>query len=134
MSARTTLVFSPEALSELSDGRYAHPDPHVQRRMEVLWLIGQGETQARAGELAGVSRATVARHIALFRKSGLDGLRKLDWFKPTSVLEGHRATLESEFRERPPHTVSEACERIRALTGVSRGPTQVRNFLKKSSA
>ena len=134
MSARTTLVFTPEVLAELSDGRYAHPVPHVQRRMEVLWLIGRGETQARAGELAGVSKATVARHIARFRKEGLDGLRRLDWFKPASVLEGHRPTLEDEFRARPPHTVAEACERIRELTGVSRGPTQVRNFLKKNSA
>jgi transposase len=133
MSARTTLVFNEEILSKLSTERYEHPVPLVQRRMEVLWLIGNGETQERAGQLAGVSKATVARHIALFRKQGLDGLREIAWCTPTSELESHRSTLEIEFRERPPHTIAEACARIKELTGVSRGETQVRNFLKKSS-
>ncbi|WP_020467907.1 helix-turn-helix domain-containing protein [Zavarzinella formosa] len=132
MSARTTLVFSDDVLAELSRERYDHPDPHVQRRMEVLWLIGHGETQVRAGELAGVSKATVARHIALFRREGPDGLRRLGWHKPESELERHRTTLENEFRERPPHTVAEAADRIRELTGLRRGETQVRKFLKKT--
>jgi transposase len=133
MSAHTTLVFTEDELSQLSAERYEHPVPHVQRRMEVLWLIGNGETQERAAQLAGVSKATVARHIALFRERKLDGLRQLDWHKPTSELETHRTTLENEFRERPPHTVAEACARIKELTGVARGETQVRNFLKKNS-
>ena len=134
MSARTTLVFSAEVLATLSTERFEHPVPLVQRRMEVLWLIGNGQTQAQAARLAGVSEATVARHIALFREHGLDGLRKLDWCSPTSKLEDHRTTLENEFRERPPHTIAEACARIQELTGVSRGETQVRKFLKKSLA
>jgi transposase len=133
MSARTTLVFSDEELSQLSRERFDHPIPHVQRRMEVLWLIGNGQTQEQAAQLAGVSKATVARHIALFRERRLDGLRQIDWFKPTSELETHRTTLEQEFRERPPHTIAEACARIQELTGLVRGETQVRKFLKKSS-
>ena len=42
----------------------------------------------------------------------------------------HRPQLEAEFREQPPHTVAEACARIEQLTGVRRGPTQVRAFLR----
>jgi transposase len=134
MSARTTLEFTPEVLDALSKERYEHPIPIVQRRMEVLWLIGNGQTQKQAAQLAGVSEATVARHIALFRKHGLDGLRTLQLYKPTSELEKHRSTLENEFRERPPHTIAEACARIEELTGMRRGETQVRTFLKKSLA
>jgi len=99
--------------------------------MEVLWLLSQGETQARAGQLAGVSKATVERYVALFRKGGVAGLRVFHWVTPTSVLEEHRTALEPEFRERPPHTVAEAIQRIEALTGVRRKETQVRAFLKK---
>jgi transposase len=134
MSAHTTLAFTPEILVTLSTERFEHPVPLVQRRMEVLWLIGNGQTQQQAAKLADVSKATVARHIALFRQHGLDGLRKLEWHTPTSELEGYRATLEHEFRERPPHTIAEACARIEELTGIRRGETQVRNFLKKTSA
>lgn len=132
MSARTTLKFSIAARVALATERYTHPDPRVQQRLEVLWLISQGETRKRAGVLAGVSTATVGRYIAVFRQGGVDGLRQFQWVGPKSDLEAHRPALEVEFRERPPHTVAEACQRIRELTGVERQLTQVRKFLKKS--
>lgn len=134
MARRTTLTFTTADRDALTAERYEHPDPRVQQRMEVLWLISQGETQARAGVLAGVSKPTVARYIAIFRRQGVAGLRAFHWVKPTSVLEAHRPTLEAEFRERPPHTIAEAANRIETLTGVRRKETQVRAFLKKVSA
>lgn len=134
MPRRTTLTFTTDDLRALATERYEHPDPRVQQRMEVLWLISQGETQARAGLLAGVSKATVARCVAVFRQDAVAGLREFHWVKPTSVLEAHRPTLEAEFPQRPPHTIAEAADRIEKLTGVRRKETQVRMFLKKVSA
>lgn len=131
MATRSPLMFSDDDRQALATERYHHPDPRVQRRMEVLWLLSQGETQARAGQLAGVSKATVERYVALFRENGLAALREFHWVKPTSVLEQHRPALEFEFQKRPPHTVAEAMQRIEALTGVRRKETQVRQFLKK---
>lgn len=131
MASRSPLVFSDDDRRTLAAERYQHPDPRVQQRMEVLWLLSQGETQVRAGQLAGVSKATVERYVALFRKGGIPALREFLWVKPISVLEKHRVALEPEFRERPPHTVAEAIQRIEALTGVRRKETQVRAFLKK---
>jgi transposase len=132
MSARTALKFSDADRLALSTDRYEHPDPRVQQRMEVLWLISQGETRQRAGVLAGVSRATVGRYVAVFRDGGVAALRRFEWVGPKSDLEAHRPALEVEFGERPPHTTAEACQRIQELTGVTRGETQVRKFLKKS--
>ena len=134
MARQSKRTFSDEDLRVLSAERYTHPDPRVQQRLEVLWLISQGETQVRAGELAGVSKATVERYVALFRAKGVAGLREFHWVKPVSVLEWHRPSLEASFQEQPPHTVAEACQRIKDLTGVQRGETQVRAFLKKYSA
>ena len=134
MASRLPLTFSPDDVRVLSEERYSHPDPRVQRRMEVLWLLSQGETQARAGQLGGVSKATVERYVALYRSRGVVGLREFHWVKPVSVLEEHRRSLEESFRTNPPHTVAEACERIKALTGVERGESQVRAFLKRGSA
>ncbi len=93
-----------------------------------------GETQARAGQLAGVSEATVGRYVALSRRRGVPGSREFHWVKPTSALVAHRPALEAEFRERPPHTVAEAIQRIAVLAGVRRKGTQVRAFLKNVSA
>jgi transposase len=133
MSAHTTLTFSDEDRIALCTERYEHPDPRVQQRMEVLWLISPGETRSRAGILAGVSLATVGRYVAVFREGGVAALRRFDWVGPQSELEDHRPALEVECRERPPHTVAEACPRIQELTGVARRQTQVRKFLTKSS-
>lgn len=134
MARRTTLTFTRADREALGTERYEYPDPRVQQRMEVLWLVSQGETQARCGQLAGVSTATVARYIAIFRQHGVAGLRAFHWVKPVGALEPHRPTLEAEFGQRPPHTIAEAAERIEKLTGVRRKETQVRMFLKKVSA
>lgn len=131
MGSRSPLTFRTEDLQVLSSDRFAHPDPRVQRRMEVLWLISQGETQARAGQLGGVSKATVERYVAIYRSRGVTGLCEFHWVKPVSALEAHRPSLEESFRKNPPHTVAEARERIKALTGVERGESQVRAFLKR---
>jgi transposase len=99
--------------------------------MEVLWLISQGLTHGQAGRLAGVSRATAKRYVAIFRSRGIEGLRQFNWVKPVSELAPYREQLEESFKKNPPHTVAEACARIKEETGIERRPTQVRAFVKK---
>jgi transposase len=130
----TRLTFSEEAQQALHKERFEHPDPRVQQRMEVLWLVSQGLVYAEAARLAGVSEATVDRYVALYRQGGLEALRAFKWRKPTSALLQHRDGLEESFRRNPPHTVAEACQRIKEETGIERRPTQVRAFLKKCLA
>jgi transposase len=131
MAKRQPLSFSQEDLQMLARERYEHPEPRVQKRLEVLWLISQKITHCAAARLAGVSRATAERYVALFRSGGVAALRHFDWCKPVSAMQQHRDTLEESFRQRPPHTVAEACARIKEETGLERRPTQVRAFLKK---
>jgi transposase len=130
MAKRQRLSFSQEDLQILAKERYEHPDPRVQKRMEVLWLISQKVTRGAAARLAGASRATAQRYVRIFRDGGVPALRHFDWCKPVSALEQHRDTLEESFRKNPPHTVAEACARIKEETGLQRRPTQVRAFLK----
>ncbi len=131
MAKRAPLMFSDKDREVLANERFEHPDPRVQRRMEVLWLISQRLTHQKAAHLAGVSRATAERYVAIFRSAGVVGLRQFQWRKPVSELEHHRGSLEESFQKNPPHTVAEACARIKEETGLERRPTQVRNFLKK---
>lgn len=130
----TRITFAEADQQALLKERYEHPHPRVQQRMEVLWLISQGLGYAEAARLAGVSEATVDRYVAIYRRGGLDGLRNLKWGTGTSELMEHRDTLEESFRKNPPHTVAEACQRIKEETGIERKPTQVRAFLKKCLA
>jgi transposase len=130
----TRLIFSEAEQQALHQERFEHPDPRVQQRMEVLWLISQGLTYTQAARLAKVSEATVDRYVALYRQGGLDALRLFKWRKPASELLRYRASLEESFRQNPPHTVAEACQRIKDETGIERRPTQVRAFLKQCLA
>ena len=130
MTRRTRLTFSEEEQQALHQQRFEHPDPRVQQRMEVLWLISQGLTYAEAARLAGVAAATADRYVALYRQGGLAALREFKWCKPTSALQDHRDSLDESFRRQPVHTVAEACQRIKDETGIERRPTQVRAFLK----
>jgi len=129
---RPTYSFSEDVIVTIGRERYDYPDPRVQERMEILWLKTKGESNGRIAELANVSRSTVQRTLRTYVTNGLEGIRTLNWKRPVSALTPHRATLEAEFRERPPHTVHEAVARIEALTGVKRKASRVRKFLKET--
>jgi transposase len=123
--------FSPAVLTEIADDRFHHPSPKVQRRMEVLWLAAHGVPRTEVVRLSGASRASVQRYLDAYRDGGLDAVRELRYVTPASVLDAHAPTLEAHFRDHPPRTTADAQAAIARLTGVHRGLTQVRRFLKK---
>lgn len=131
MSAHTMVEFSEADQRVFAEERFSHPHPRVQRRMEVLWLVSQRLGYDQVASLAGVSSATVERYVVIYRDQGLEGLRIFKWAHSPSALVEHRESLENSFREQPPHTVAEARQRIEDATGLVRGLTQVRAFLKK---
>ncbi len=122
--------FTKKEKQAIAGERYHHPDPRVQRRMEILWLKSQGERHERIAQLAGVGRRTVQRVLDLFEAGRLEAVRHFDYKGKANHLVLHKGSLEIEFRERPPRTIAEACTRIEQLTGVVRRPTQVRLFLR----
>jgi len=128
-----TVAFGPEVLDSIRHDRYYHPHPRVQQKMEVLWLKSKGFTHEEIAELADVSRRTVQRYLDEYLAGGLERLRRLPWRGPAGALEAHRAALEDYFLENPPRSTREAQAVIEHQTGVSRGLTQVRAFLKKVS-
>lgn len=128
-----TFSFSQADLDVIQRDRYHHPHPRVQQKMEVLWLKSQGLTHADIGELAAVSRRTVQRILDDYLAGGLDQVRKLSFRRPESELVKHQGTLEDYFLEHPPASSVQAQAVIEKLTGIKRGLTQVRRFLKKVS-
>ncbi len=114
----------------VNEERTSHPDLRVREKMLVLWLLHCGTTRQKAAEIVGLGRATVHRYVAAFREGGLDGLRRCDRHRPVSAMAAYRELIRASFEERPARTMAEACERIFQLTGLRRGPSQVRKFLK----
>ena len=124
---RITLTDAEQAVVDVE--RDAHPDAHVRRKMLVLRLLHCGVTRAKAAEVAGLGRATVQRYVAASRDGGLDGLRQWDVVGPVSDLAAHTEAIRESLTSSPVRTVAEACDRVEALTGIRRKPTQVRVFL-----
>jgi transposase len=114
----------------VNEERTFHPNPRIRERMLVLLLLHNGCTRQQAAQVVGVGRATVQRYVAAFRDGGLDGLRQWNVNRPVSEMAAYRELIRESFEKQPVCTVAEAGERIFQLTGLRRGPSQVRKFLK----
>jgi transposase len=123
------LTLGADDLATVAHERYHHPEPFVQRQMEVLWLKHHNLTHEDIARLAGVSRSSVQRCLARFRQGGLAAVRHFPWKGRRGQLDDHRTTLEEHFRQHPPRSVREAQQAIQERTDIRRGQTQVRRFL-----
>ena len=71
------ITLSADDLAAVAHARYHHPEPFVQREMEVLWLKHHGLPHHDIARLAGVSRASVTRYLKEFAQGGLTAIRRL---------------------------------------------------------
>ena len=125
-----TFTFSEDDLRAIAHDRYHHPHPHIQRKMEVLWLKSHGLPHAQIATLANVARSTVQRYLQEYHEGGLDRVRQFRWHKPSTALAEHTFSLEEHFWDHPPHSTRQAQAILEQQTGLRRGLTQVRAFLK----
>jgi len=114
----------------VNEERSSHPNLCVREKMLLLWLLHNGLTRQKAAEIVGLGRATVQRYVVAFREGGLDGLRRSNLNRPVSEMAVYRDLIRESFEKQPARTVAEAGEQIFQLTGLRRGPSQVRKFLK----
>lgn len=129
--ARISIQLSQSEQAMVASERDMHPDLHVRRKMLVLWSVHTGLTRLQAAKVAGVGRATAQRYLAAYRDGGLDGLRRWNVVGPVSELTGHAAAIKTSLTDMPVRTTAEAADRIKQLTGLDRGLTQTRVFLKE---
>jgi len=110
--------------------RFHHPHPRVQRKMEALYLKSQGLAPAQISRLCAITKPTFYRYLHEYRQGGIEKLTQVPFHRRQSQLADYRMSIEADFRQRPPASVAEAAARLADLTGLERGPTQVRQFLK----
>jgi transposase len=123
------LSITPETAQALQELRYSYPHPIVQRRAEVLWLKSLDLPHPLIAQIAGVCENTLRAYLVLYQTGGVEGLKVLHSYCPTSELQPHATTLESYFRDKPVATIKKAQAEIEHLTGLKRSPTQVRHFM-----
>jgi transposase len=124
------ITFTADDRQALAHDRYRHPDPRVQRKMEVLWLKSHDLPHDQIATYADVSPRTVQRYLDEYLEGGLPQLRRSRWHHPQSALVGQESSLEEHFRKYPPRSAKQARAIIEQQTGIRRGLTQVRHFLR----
>jgi transposase len=122
--------FTPEPIDALHHERFHHPHPRVQLKMEAVYLKSQGLSHQDICRLARISENPLRSYLRQFQDGGVERLKRTDWAGTESERDEHRAALEDHFRNHPPRSAAEAAAEIERLTGIRRGPTQVRQFLK----
>jgi transposase len=129
-TAMISIDFTLQDIDALHHERFHHPHPRVQLKMEAVYLKSQGLSHQDICRLARISENTLRTYLRQYQEGGLERLKQTDWNGPRSELAEHRQTLEEHFRNHPPRSTGEAADAIERLTGIRRGLTQVRKFLK----
>lgn len=127
----TTYKISEADLAYANYERFHYPNPKIQKRFHVLWLKGQGYKNTEIARLINIHRNTVKTYLDIYKLSGIEGLKKLNYLRPVSELEEYRTKIETHFREHPPTNIKHARQQIKELTGIERSMNRTRLFLKK---
>jgi transposase len=123
--------FTASDRAALEAERYLHPHPKVQRKLEAVYLKSLELPHHLICRICQISKPTLVRYLRAFEQEGLNGLKQLGYEGRPNRLQPHAASLAQHFRQNPPATCAQAQAVIAAQTGVRRGLTQVRAFLRR---
>lgn len=98
--------------------------------MHVLYLRGKGLRPGPSAQAADVHLNSVTRWTKCYMAEGLSGLLAVKDYRPKSDLVTYTDQIKADFEKNPPRCASQARKRIEELTGLKRGITQIRKFLK----
>jgi transposase len=98
--------------------------------MEALYLKSLNVPHHLICRICRIGEPTRVRYFRLFEQGGLDGLKPMGYKGRPNGLKAHETSWEEHFRRHLPHPCAQAQEEIEKLTGVRRGLTQARMFLR----
>ena len=129
-----TLQFnlSEAEIEKLNYQRYAYPDSMVQKRIFAVYLKATlGWSNSSIGQAVGLHYNIVGNWVKAYKTKGFEALLTNNYGAAKSELKNHTASILESFQLQPPMTASEAAERIREMTGISRSEQRVRVFMKR---
>jgi hypothetical protein len=77
---KNRLTFSEADKQALHYERYHHPHPHVQQRMEALWLKSQDLPHHQIAQLCTISLNTLRFYLKSYHTGGVDALKQLNFY------------------------------------------------------
>lgn len=119
-------------ISELNYERFHYPCALVQKRMHIVY----DKLRFDSSDLELSSRydcclKSVRTYISMYKEGGVTALKRFNYGTNTSELECHSSSILSDFESKPPVNTAEAKHRIKEMTGIDRGLTQIKAFMKR---
>ena len=124
------VTVKPEERPIIAKGRYTQPHPRVIQKYDALHLKDCGLSNKLICSILGICNNTLLSFYKQYTEGGLAGLNEVNFNQPESELKAHSIAIEKYFEENPPQSIAEAAAKIESVTGIKRGETQVRKFLK----
>ncbi len=124
-----TIEFSEADIEALDHERFNHSHPKVRRKMDALYLKAKGLKHREICRLCGISKQTLVTWLKQYNDGGIERLGQLNYKGQASKLNAYREQMTAYFTTHPPTSIAEAQHAIEQQTGLTRSPTQVREFL-----
>ena len=113
--------------------KYHHPVLTVQKRAEIILLLATQPALSRSAVAVQVDvcRNTVTNTIKRYQAGGFAGLTQVNFRGTQSALLPYEDSLVAYFEKNPVSSVGQATAKIEELTGISKSPTRVRDWMRK---
>jgi transposase len=123
---------SEDEIRELNYKRFREKSPQIQKRLHAVYLKAKLQMSNRhIALILDAHRNSVDTWIQAYMEKGISELTTTHYTPRRSELAGYAETIKSSLSELFIQSTKEISHRIFELTGLSRGLTQVRKFVKK---
>ena len=123
------IILTSGEFESLRKELFSCPDPRICKKLHGILLVAQNVERQIICQHLGITKNTLLAYVKLFLAEGLAGLQRNNYHKPVSPLEAHSTTLEEYFDKHPPHSVNQAIDDIKQLTGLAYKKSFVHKFL-----
>lgn len=125
------IIIPPEDLETIRRERFRCRDACVSRHLHVLFFKAKNLSHQQICSLADISPPGLVEVLKQYAHGGLQAVMRANWKPRRAALDDFRESIVNHFKATPPASVKEAQAEIQKLTGIKRGQTQIRMFLRK---
>jgi transposase len=122
---------SSDIQTELMDIHQNHVHHIIRQRAHVLLLRSENILNVQISNITGLSEPTIIDYVHQYLEKGMSWVTTLNFRKPVSQLQSFDAVILAYFEKNPVSTITQACQEVSELTGVTVKNTQMRAYLKK---
>jgi transposase len=128
-----TSNLSNAEIEVLNYERFHYPCPMVQKRLHAVYLKNTiGGSDTAIGLICDLHFNSVSTWVKTYNSEGIKPLFVNNYGTNKSDLQAHSISILENFEQSAPVSSNEAVSRIKELTGISRCPTQVRNWMHQN--